>query len=84
MVDTVKTIIVALLLLVLVMTAAFAPIYGTLAFVEKKQCDTLRAWDTDHEYRWGFWTPCMVKAPNGLWVDVDGTGLQYNQVEIEE
>ena len=53
--------------------------------IEKQTCNALSALSTSNEFNWGFWTGCLVKMPNGFWIDVNEAGyIMLEQVEKGE
>jgi hypothetical protein len=73
--DAVEMILDLLCLLIFVglpiIAIVSALIIGVYGFFENQQCSDLAQMDSTHEYHWGLWTGCMVKTPNGYWVDAD-------------
>jgi len=62
-------VVIALLLVVLV---------GLGTVVEKKQCETFQDLHGDeYQFQWVFWGGCLVKTPEGRWIDAD----HYLQIE---
>jgi len=51
---------------------------GLEVVFEKKQCETFKDLHGDkYQFQWVFWGGCLVKTPEGRWIDAD----HYLQIE---
>ena len=46
-------------------------------------CNDFSQLNPEYEFRFSFWNGCLVKAPNGRWVDVDAFPYIQGQLTIE-
>ena len=74
----------ALLIALLIIAVIVAMTAGIGAIFERQRCSSLSALESDYEFRYGLWTGCLVKTPNGFWVSVDEAGyLLLEQVPAQ-
>ena len=79
--DFFATVICAIVLTVVVLALIIAPIVGLNVYFEKGKCKQFTAMHSDDfEFQWVFYGGCMVKTPDGRWVDAS----QYLQLEISQ
>ena len=53
---------------------------ATLSVVDAGKCARLESYESQHDYRWGLFTGCMVQTEAGYWVGSDNPTL----LELEE
>ena len=53
---------------------------GTISIIEAGGCARLDSYESQHDYRWGLFTGCMVQTKAGYWVDSNNPTL----LELEE
>ena len=57
-------------------------IAGVLSVVDAVQCARQNSYETQHDYRWGLFTGCLVQTEQGYWVDSSNpTLLEFEQGE---
>ena len=52
------------------------PCLGFISVAQYQQCVTLTFADPAHNYRWTFWTGCLVQLDNGRWIDPSDQSYQ--------
>ena len=50
-------------------------ISGVFSAVDAGNCARLDSYESQHDYRWGLFTGCMVQTEAGYWVDSDNPTL---------
>ena len=68
---------------------AVALIVGAIAvgssWMARQQCNQLSTLASDYEFKWNFWTGCLVEMPNGFWVSVkEAEHIMLEQIGREQ
>jgi hypothetical protein len=71
--DFLKFLFPVFILLAIIVVA----VVGLATISEKKYCDTMESINDNFEFRWGFWTGCLVQTPSGYWINAH----EYNYLE---
>ena len=71
------TVICSIMFILLILIFA-----ATLSVVDAGECARLESYESQHDYRWGLFTGCMVQTKAGYWVDSDNPTLL--EFELEE
>jgi len=71
------------ILVVLVLAIAIGGIISLNQFFEYRQCNALENFETSRDYRWSYWTGCLVQTTEGFWIDANSPRLKEVTGELD-